>query len=63
MELLNKEETLYCYIAPQEESEIIGIHQLKENNTYNLLIATNIRESFFLFNSNSQNLVQVERKI
>lgn len=49
-------------LSLEEESEIIGLHQLKENNTYNLLIATKSGK-LFVYLTNSQNLIQLGKTI
>lgn len=49
-------------LALEEESEIIGIHQLKENNTYNLLLTTSSGK-LFVYLTNSRTFTQLNKTI
>lgn len=45
-----------------EEEEIIGLHQMKDGKTYNLLIATGAG-NLFVYGANNQSLTQLEKTI
>lgn len=55
-----KGNTLLLELA--QEEEIIGLHQLKEGDTYNLLIATNAGK-IFVYGAKNQILTQLEKTI
>jgi len=45
-----------------DEEQIIGLHQLKDNNNYNILIATNTGK-LFIYNSKNINLTLLDKTI